>query len=93
VDYTNTVNAAPASAGGRQDVTITGTNTGSAKAYTVNEASKTITLLVPGVPAPVQVGYTMTSSNQTQLTVPSVVFNNIFGTTLYQGNVRITVQK
>jgi hypothetical protein len=93
VDYTNTVNAAPASAGGRADVTITGTNSGTTQAYTVNEASKTITLRIPGLATPVQVSYAMTSSNQTQLTVPSVVFNNIFGTTLYQGNVRITVQK
>lgn len=88
VDYTSTVNAAPASAGGRADVTISGTS------YTVNETAKSLSLVIPG-PSPItaQATYTINESGMATLVVPSVVFNNIFGTTTYQGNVRVTMQK
>ncbi|HYE57995.1 MAG TPA: hypothetical protein VD948_05795 [Rhodothermales bacterium] len=88
VDYTNLINAAPASAGGRQDVNITGTS------YTVNESAKTLTLVIPGTtPITAQATYTINESGQATLLVPAVVFNNIFGTTSYTGYVRISGQK
>lgn len=92
VDYTNLINAAPASAGGRQDVTFDNALT----TYTVNESAKTITLKVPtGATSTldVQAAYTIAANNRITLSLPSAVFNTIFGTTLYQGTVRVTVQK
>ena len=88
VDYTNTVNAIPASSGGRADVTISGTS------YTVNENAKTLSLVIPGTtPITAQGTYTITEAGAVTLVVPSIVFNNIFATTTYQGQVRITMQK
>ncbi len=88
VDYTNLINAAPAASGGRADVNIPGTS------YTVNEGTKTLTLIIPGTtPITAQAAYTITESGTSTLLVPAVVFNNIFGTTSYTGYVRITGQK
>jgi len=86
VNYRAEINGAPAAQGGRPDQTVAGT-------YTIAEASKTLTLNITGFSTPVQAAYTISETGQATLSVPSVVFNQIFGVTMYQGTVRITMQK
>lgn len=91
VDYTSIANAAPASQGGRQDVTFDNNKT----KYTINESAKTISLdVAPTASAPVtpvQASYAIDANNQISLSLPAAVFNTIFGTTQYQGLVRVTL--
>lgn len=93
VDYTALINAAPAAAGGRADVTFDNAKT----TYTINESAKTITLQVAATaaatPTAVTASYTISGDDTVVLSLPSVVFNTIFATQQYQGTVRVTLDK
>lgn len=94
VNYQTVVNNAPPAQGGRPDVTIDGA-VNSAYTFTVNETAKTATLNVPlgAGTVPASLAYTIESDTRLSVTTAAALFNQVFGTTIYQGNVRLTVQK